>query len=330
MISVVAADGVIRERLPDEALLVFPSDTHIGGLPGSDIFESAAELTMLVEDLHDHDGPVELVLAGDFLDLLRMEDPGDGDPVAATLARPEYRELFGTLRAFAGADRHRVVYVVGNHDAAVWWNPRIRRTLREAGLVDVVALAEVDVRPVLPLVRAPALILHRRDFGLVPIAHARYLADQITGARLVELPGSDVDLSWETPELGLDAIQEFLTGVRRAVEPNGVLATVLFTDIVASTERAARLGDRRWRQLLEVHDELASRLVDQFQGRLVKTTGDGILATFDGPGRAVRCAAALRDELGGIGCRSGRGCTAARSNCVTATSVASPSTSPPG
>jgi class 3 adenylate cyclase len=163
------------------------------------------------------------------------------------------------------------------------------------------AMAEIDVRPVLPLVQAPTLILHRRGFSLVPIAHGRYLADHIGRARLVELPGSDVDLSWETPDLALDGIQEFLTGIRRGAEPSRVLATVLFTDIVSSTERAARAGDRRWRELLEVHDELAGRLVEQFHGRLVKTTGDGILATFDGPGRAIRCAAALGDELAGIG-----------------------------
>jgi class 3 adenylate cyclase len=162
------------------------------------------------------------------------------------------------------------------------------------------AMAEIDVRSVLPLVQAPALILHRREFGLVPLAHGRYLADHIRGARLVELPGSDMDLSWETPELALDGIQVFLTGVRGGAEPSRVLATVLFTDIVGSTERAARLGDRRWRGLLEVHDELAGRLVEQFGGQLVKTTGDGILATFDGPGRAIRCAAALADELAGI------------------------------
>jgi class 3 adenylate cyclase len=162
------------------------------------------------------------------------------------------------------------------------------------------AMAEVDVRPVLPLVQAPTLILHRQGFELVPIEQGRYLAEHITGARLIQLPGSDVDLTWETPELALDAIQAFLTGVRRSVEPNRVLATVLFTDIAASTEQAARLGDRRWRELLEVHDELARRLVEQFGGQLVKSTGDGILATFDGPGRAIRCAAALRDELGGI------------------------------
>jgi class 3 adenylate cyclase len=163
------------------------------------------------------------------------------------------------------------------------------------------AMAEVDVRPVLPLVQAPTLILHRRGFGLVPIEHGRYLAEHIAGAKLVELPGSDVDLSWETPELALDEIQEFLTGLRRTVEPSRVLATVLFTDIVGSTERAARVGDRRWRELLGVHDELTGRLVEEFGGQLVKTTGDGILATFDGPGRAIRCAAALGEELGGIG-----------------------------
>ena len=163
------------------------------------------------------------------------------------------------------------------------------------------AMTKVDVRPALPLVQAPTLILHRRDYRLVPIAHGRYLAKHIAGAKLVELPGSDVDLTWETPDLALDRIQEFLTGVRRSLEPSRVLATVLFTDIVASTERAARLGDRRWRELLEVHDELAGRLVEQFNGQLVKTTGDGILATFDGPGRAIRCAAALGDELAGIG-----------------------------
>jgi class 3 adenylate cyclase len=163
------------------------------------------------------------------------------------------------------------------------------------------AMAAVDVRPVLPLVQAPTLLLHRRDFALVPIAHGRYLAEHLAGARLVELPGSDVDLSWQAPELALDAIQEFLTGVRRPAEPGRVLATVLFTDIVGATDQAARLGDRRWRELLEVHDELAGRLVEQFGGQLVKTTGDGILGTFDGPGRAIRCVAALRDELAGIG-----------------------------
>jgi class 3 adenylate cyclase len=117
----------------------------------------------------------------------------------------------------------------------------------------------------------------------------------------VELPGADLSLIWETPELALDLIEEFLTGIRRRPPPRRVLATVLFTDIVDSTQRAGQLGDQRWRELLDMHDELTSRVIQEFQGQLVKTTGDGILATFDGPRRAIRCAAALRDELQGIG-----------------------------
>ena len=163
------------------------------------------------------------------------------------------------------------------------------------------AMMDLDVRSILPLVQAPTLILHRRDVQSLPVEEGRYLAEHIPEARLVELPGADATLAWETPELALDLIQQFLTGVHRPIEPNRVLATVLFSDIVASTERAGRLGDRRWRELLNVHDELARRLVEEFGGRLVKTTGDGLLATFDGPGRGIRCAAALRDELGGIG-----------------------------
>jgi class 3 adenylate cyclase len=117
----------------------------------------------------------------------------------------------------------------------------------------------------------------------------------------VELPGADGMLIWETPELALDLIEEFLTGVRRAAQPTRMLATVLFTDIVGSTQQASRLGDRRWRELLNVHDDLTRRLVEEFGGQLIKTTGDGILATFDGPGRGIRCAAALQEELRAIG-----------------------------
>ena len=136
------ARAASRTELPDDTLVVFLSDVHIGGAAGTEIFESSAELMALLEDLRRHQGPVELVLTGDFLDLLRMGDAGRGeDLVAATIARPEYRELFAALRAFAQGPGHRVVYVVGNHDAEIWWNPRVQRSLREAGLVDVFALS---------------------------------------------------------------------------------------------------------------------------------------------------------------------------------------------
>ena len=162
------------------------------------------------------------------------------------------------------------------------------------------ALAEIDARPLLPLIQAPTLILQRRNSAFVPYSHGQYLADHIAGAKLVELPGTEQSIVWETPQLALGHIEEFLTGARHGQDSARVLATVLFTDIVGSTQQARRLGDRHWRELLDVHDELAGRLVSQAGGRLAKTTGDGFLATFDGPGRGIHCAIALRDQLRGI------------------------------
>jgi class 3 adenylate cyclase len=185
------------------------------------------------------------------------------------------------------------------------WIAKAQRTVGSPRVVQAYmrAMFEVDARPILPLIHAPTLVLHRSNVQFIPVQHGRYLAEHIPGAKLIELPGVEGPLVWEMPELTLDRVQEFLTGVGRVAEPTRVLSTVLFTDIVGSTERAAALGDRRWREVLNVHDELARRLVEEFGGRLVKTTGDGILATFDGPGRAIRCAAALRDELAGVGVR---------------------------
>jgi class 3 adenylate cyclase len=183
------------------------------------------------------------------------------------------------------------------------WLARFQRTIASPRVVQAFLRAnfEMDARPILPLIQAPTLVLHRRDFQFIPLANGRYLAEHIPGARLVELAGTEQSLFWETPEAAIDHIERFLTGVRRVAQPTRTLATVLFTDIVGSTRRAGELGDRRWRELLNVHDELTGRLVEEFGGRLVKTTGDGILAIFDGPGRAIHCAVALREELAGIG-----------------------------
>jgi class 3 adenylate cyclase len=191
----------------------------------------------------------------------------------------------------AGDQRFRRWFAKLNRAGA---NPRAAQGLLRA-------LLEVDVRPALGLVQAPTLVLHRRGAQLIPLAHGRYLAEHLPHATFVELPGAGPTLVWETPELVLDHLEAFLTGVRRVAAPARVLATVLFTDIVGSTQRAAMLGDRRWRELLGVHDELAGRVVQEFGGRLVKTTGDGILATFDGPGRAIHAAAALAEELASVG-----------------------------
>jgi class 3 adenylate cyclase len=199
--------------------------------------------------------------------------------------------LAGLLPSRAGDERFRRWFAKTQRAMA---SPKAAQPLLRTMLA-------VDVRTVLPLVQAPTLVLHRRDLQLLPIENARYLVEHIRDAKLVELPGADAPLIWEEPQLALDLIEEFLVGVRRAAEPTRVLATVLFTDIVDSTKLASRLGDRRWRELLNTHDEVARELVEEFNGRIVHTTGDGILATFDGPGRGIGCAAALRDQLVGIG-----------------------------
>ena len=146
------------------------------------------------------------------------------------------------------------------------------------------------------------LILHRVGDALVPVAAGRYLAEHIPGARYLEIPGTDhLVLDNETQDVIADEIEEFLTGVKPAPEPDRVLATVLFTDIVGSTERASAMGDRKWVDLLAAHNELAKREIGRFRGRAVKSTGDGVLATFDGPGRAIRCAQAISSGVSDLG-----------------------------
>ena len=160
---------------------------------------------------------------------------------------------------------------------------------------------QIDVRPILPAIRVPTLILHRVGDQRVNVGGSRYMAQHIPGAKYVELPGTDH--SWDTGDQDaiLDDIEEFLTGALHPVESERVLATVLFTDIVGSTERLAELGDRRWRELLEDHFRLARRELGRHRGREVKTTGDGLLATFDGPARAIRCANAIRNAVRQLG-----------------------------
>jgi len=154
-----------------------------------------------------------------------------------------------------------------------------------------------DVRDLLPSVQCPTLVLHAEENPIWPVAHSRYLAEQIAGARLEVFPGADIALFYEHERTLLPMIEEFLTGERRTPDTERVLATVLFTDIVGSTEQAAALGDRAWRAKLEQHDDIAASVVERFGGRLVKTSGDEVLATFDGPGRAIACAQTLASEL---------------------------------
>lgn len=159
---------------------------------------------------------------------------------------------------------------------------------------------EIDVRHILPAIRVPTLIIHRTGDRLTRIEQARYMAEHIVGARLVELPGIDHTPYVESGPI-LDETEEFLTGVRHRAETDRVLATVLFTDIVGSTERAAELGDRRWRELIEGHHALVRRELARFRGREIDTAGDGFLAAFDGPARAIRCASAVAEGVRPLG-----------------------------
>jgi class 3 adenylate cyclase len=150
----------------------------------------------------------------------------------------------------------------------------------------------------LPTIRVPTVVIHRTHDVAVRIEGGRALAELIPDARLIELAGEDhLPYVGDNADQILDEIEEFVTGSRAEAEPDRVLATVLLTDIVDSTKRASALGDRRWRALLEEHDQILRRELDRFRGREVKTLGDGFLATFDGPARAVRCATSIVDAL---------------------------------
>jgi pimeloyl-ACP methyl ester carboxylesterase len=159
----------------------------------------------------------------------------------------------------------------------------------------------IDIRDVLPTIQAPTLVLHRTGDHDVDVAEGRYLASRIPEAKFVELPGDDHWIAAGNVDEIADEIEEFLTGTRPVPEPDRVLATVLFTDIVGSTERAVELGDRRWRELLSSHDAAVRRELERFRGREVDTAGDGFLAAFDGPARAVRCALSAGDAVRQLG-----------------------------
>ena len=190
--------------------------------------------------------------------------------------------------------------------AFLQWFGRLERASASPGAILALMRAnyEIDVRHVLPAIQAPTLILHRVGDRTVPIEAGRYLAQHIRGAKYVELPGDDHLLQafdQETLDLLIDETEEFITGTRSGPESDRLLVTVMFTDIVSSTERAAAIGDRRWRELLGGYVGAARRQLERFRGREVDVAGDGVFAIFDGPARAVRCACAIRDAARQLG-----------------------------
>jgi pimeloyl-ACP methyl ester carboxylesterase len=184
-----------------------------------------------------------------------------------------------------------------------WWGRFERLGASPAAASALMRMnSQIDIAGILPTIRVPTLVIHRTEDVTINVEGGRYLAEHIPGARYIELPGKDhIPFVGDNAMEIADAIEEFLTGSRAPVPVDRVLATVLFTDIVGSTEKAAALGDRRWRDLLDSHHGTIRRNLVRFRGHEVKTTGDGILATFDGPARGVRCACAITDEIRPLG-----------------------------
>jgi class 3 adenylate cyclase len=183
-----------------------------------------------------------------------------------------------------------------------WWAAYLRLSASPSAALAFARMnTQIDIRHLLPAIRVPTLVMHRVGDLDMDVGGARYMAEHIPGARYVELPGDD-HLAWVGDQDAiLDEVEEFLTGMRRGPDPDRVLATVMFVDVVGSTERAAAIGDRRWRDLLEGYYSLVRRELNRYRGREIDTAGDGMFALFDGPARAVRCASAVTDGVRALG-----------------------------
>jgi pimeloyl-ACP methyl ester carboxylesterase len=230
----------------------------------------------------------------------KRQDPDDDYPWASSSS--ERRVYAEQMERDWGVDAD-LGSMAPNADAALraWWARRARAAASPAAARDLVLMNSlIDTRAVLPTIRVPTLVLHRSGDRDSRVEEGRYLAEHIPGARFVELAGEDHFVSIDADQI-LDEVEEFLTGTRPARAPDRVLATVLFTDIVGSSERASELGDRAWRELLAAHHVRVRRELELFQGREVDTAGDGFLATFDGPARAVRCAYAIQQSMSELG-----------------------------
>jgi class 3 adenylate cyclase len=240
-----------------------------------------------------------LILLGGFSSAADLAPPGVAPDVLE--ARLEER-----VRNWGrGETMKRVAASQTQDPSALAQNAKFERLASSPGAIRTIMLLnrQIDVTSILPTVQTPTLVLHRRTDAVVPVALGRELAAQISGARFIEYPDGDHAFWTGDTEALLGDIEEFVTGQRggSSGELERILATVLFTDIVDSTRSAAAMGDHAWRRSLDNHDQLARQMVDRHRGHLIKTTGDGILATFDGPGRAVRCALAFGTAARQIG-----------------------------
>jgi len=240
------------------------------------------------------DRVASLVLINGFARFSRANDyPGGIPPAAADTPLEGIVQTWGTgvTAAYLGPS-------VASDPGVQEWYGRVERFAATPGtaLAKMRAILSLDVRRVLPLVRAPTLVVQNRDDAFVRAAHGRYLAEHLPNARLLERDSAD---HWPLPDPDLlGAIEEFVTGSRRQeLETERFLTTVLFVDVAGSTERVSAIGDHRWRELLDSFDETVKRTLLTHRGELVNRAGDGVLATFDGPARAIRCAGDIRDTV---------------------------------
>ena len=285
----------LEERMDDMRVVMDAVGSERAAVLG---ISEGASLSAVFAATHP-DRVTSLILIGGFARMLRDDDYEWGATPEATQAfnrriEETWGDNAGLLKLWAPsiaddpvAREHwnRMMVFGGTPATAVAWLEMVEQT---------------DIRATLPAINVPTLVLHRADDRIVPAQHARYLAEHIPNARYLELAGAD-HLWWIDGDDILHEVESFLTGTTRAYEPDRVLATVMFTDIVDSTTRAAELGDRRWRDLSDAHNRAVRRLLERYRGREVKTLGDGFLATFDGPGRAIRCASELRDAVRSVG-----------------------------
>lgn len=284
-----AADAIaVMDAVDCEQAAIFaPSFSAMTGLV------LAADYPERVRSLLIVNGTPRMVRAPDYP---VGADISAADPFMTVAIEPDAVEQgFDTLRFVAPT-------VAGNDAFRTWWDLAGNRAASPSmarALTQVVATA--DVRAALPRVSAPTLILHREDAIFIPVGHGRYLGEHIPGSRYVELPGAD-SLYWvgDTAPM-LDEIEEFVTGVRGGSDAERVLTTIVFTDIVGSTERAAALGDDRWHVLLDNHDNVVRHQLERFRGREVNTVGDGFVAMFTSPSVAIDCADAIVDAVQPLG-----------------------------
>ncbi len=285
----------LEERMDDIRAVLDAVGSERAALMGE---SEGAPLSMLFAAAHP-DRTHSLILQGGEV-RERLDDEWPWGEVSVE----EFEENMKTLadRWGKGAGIRMIAPSVGEAPWAQQWMGRVQVHAETPAAAEAfMRMAfDIDVRDVVPAISVPTLILHATGDRVCHVENGRFLARSIPGARYVELPGDD-HVRWFDPDRALSEIREFLTGTRGAAEPERVLTTVLFTDIVDSTRHAGEVGDRRWRELIEAHHAAVRRELVRFRGTEVDTAGDGFFATFDGPARAIRCAGAIIEAVRTIG-----------------------------